>query len=187
MRRGIIAVLGLVLAVASNAAGQEKHERGNATAKKIASARSAAPAEISAKASIAEVAADGKMTTLREGTNGWLCMPDNPMTPGPDPVCADKVAQEWFGAYMAKKPVAIRQIGIVYMLAGGTDASNTDPYATKPTAGNQWVKTPPHVMVVPPDPKMLDSYSTEPSAGMPFVMWKGTPYAHLMVPARKSR
>src|SRR5438132_12537648 len=36
----------------------------------------------------------------------------------------------------------------MYMLAGGTDASNTDPYATKPPATNYWIKTGPHVMVV---------------------------------------
>ena len=131
--------------------------------------------------------ADGKMTTLREGANGWLCMPDNPITPGRDPMCADKVAQDWLNAYMAKKSVEIKQIGIVYMLLGGTDASNTDPYATKPTSGNQWVKTPSHVMVLPPDPKMLESYPSEPSVGTPYVMWRNTPYAHLMVPVRKPR
>jgi hypothetical protein len=31
--------------------------------------------------------ADGKMRTLTAGTNGFSCMPDNPVTPGPDP-CA---------------------------------------------------------------------------------------------------
>lgn len=36
----------------------------------------------------------------------------------------------------------------MYMLAGGTDASNVDPYAKKPSAGNHWVKTGPHVMIV---------------------------------------
>ena len=39
-------------------------------------------------------------------------------------------------------------VGVMYMLEGGTDASNTDPYATKPTADNDWVKTGPHVMIV---------------------------------------
>ena len=39
-------------------------------------------------------------------------------------------------------------VGLMYMLEGGTDASNTDPYATTPTAGGDWVKTGPHLMVV---------------------------------------
>ena len=34
------------------------------------------------------------------------------------------------------------------MLEGGTDASNTDPYAKAPTADNDWIKTGPHIMLV---------------------------------------
>jgi hypothetical protein len=59
---------------------------------------------------------------------------------------------------------------------------HTDPCATAPTATNQWVTTPAHIMVLLPDPKMLDAYPSDPKTGGPFVMWKGTPYAHLMVP-----
>jgi hypothetical protein len=29
---------------------------------------------------------------------------------------------------------------------------------------------------------MLDAFPTDPDSGGPYVMWKGTPYAHLMVP-----
>jgi len=39
-------------------------------------------------------------------------------------------------------------------------------------------------MVVVPDPKQLDSYPSDPRGNGPFVMFKGTPYAHLMVPAK---
>ena len=44
------------------------------------------------------------------------------------------------------------------MLAGGTDASNVDPYAKKPTAGNHWVKTGPHVMIVGAEARFYDMY-----------------------------
>jgi hypothetical protein len=44
------------------------------------------------------------------------------------------------------------------------------------------VTTPAHILVLLPDPKMLDAYPSDPKTGGPFVMWKGTPYAHLMVP-----
>ena len=43
--------------------------------------------------------ADGQMRALREGTNGFTCMPDNPATPGPDLMCMDKAALEWAGAW----------------------------------------------------------------------------------------
>ncbi len=49
---------------------------------------------------------------------------------------------------MGHKPPTVGKVGFMYMLAGGTDASNVDPYAKKPTAGNHWVKTNPHVMIV---------------------------------------
>ncbi len=179
-----IAVLFGLAAPATAHAQKKADPPSPATSAKIASARSAAPAAISANATIADMTPDGKMTTLAKGTNGWLCLPDDPSTPAPDPMCVDKVWQQWFQGYMSQKPPAITQIGVAYMLLGGSDASNTDPYAKKPAAGQNWVMTPPHTMVVLPDTKLLDSYSATPSASTPYVMWKGTPYAHLMVPVK---
>jgi hypothetical protein len=114
----------------------------------IASAISAAPAAIGKAASVVAMEADGKMRTLRTGTNGFSCMPDNPVTPGPDPMCMDKNAMDWVHALVAKKPPAAGKVGFMYMLAGGTDASNTDPYAAKPEPGNNWIETGPHIMIV---------------------------------------
>ena len=73
----------------------------------------------------------------------------------------------------------------MYMLEGGTDASNTDPYATKPTAENNWIKTGPHIMVVG-SKEILAGHPSgpQPDTSVPYVMWAGTPYAHLMVPDR---
>ena len=179
-----LAVLFCLAATATAHAQKKADPPSPATAAKIASARSAAPAAISANATIAEMTPDGKMTTLVKGTNGWLCLPDDPWSPGADPMCVDKVWQQWFAGYTTHKPPAVTQVGIAYMLAGGADASNTDPFAEKPAAGQNWIMTPPHTMVVLPDPKLLDSYSATPSASTPYVMWKGTPYAHLMVPVK---
>jgi hypothetical protein len=50
------------------------------------------------------------------------------------------------------------------------------------TADNQWVVSPPHIMVLYQDRKILDAYPTDPKSGGPWVMWKSTPYAHVMVP-----
>jgi len=38
------------------------------------------------------------------------------------------------------------------------------------------------VMVLLPDQRLLEGVSTDPKNGGPFVMWKGTPYAHIMLP-----
>ena len=152
----------------------------------IKSAMSAAPAKVAQGASIVVMAADGKMRTLREGKNGFICMPDNPATPGPDPMCMDKNAMEWAMAWIGHKTPAAGKVGFMYMLAGGTDASNTDPYATKPDANNNWVKTGPHVMVVGADASFYDQYpkAAKPDTKVPYVMWPGTPYQHLMIPVK---
>jgi len=154
--------------------------------KMIKSAMLAAPKKVSAKATIVAMGADGKMRTLREGTNGFTCMPDNPATPGPDPMCMDKAAWEWAGAWMGHKTPAGGKVGFMYMLSGGTDASNTDPYATKPSAKNHWIKTGPHVMIVGAEGSFYDMYpkNADPDTSVPYVMWAGTPYQHLMVPTK---
>ena len=148
-----------------------------------ASAQSAAPASISGNATLVQASADGTMTELRKGTNGWTCMPDSPTTPGPDPMCFDANAGKWVEAWVHHKPPPQGAVGVMYMLEGGTDASNTDPYATKPTADNDWVKTGPHIMVVG-SKEILAGHPSggKPDTSVPYVMWAGTPYAHLMVP-----
>ncbi len=149
----------------------------------IASAESAAPKALSSGAAIYAMGDDGSMRTLREGTNGWWCMPDTPSSPGPDPMCGDANSMEWAMAWIGKKDPPAAKVGFMYMLAGGSDASNTDPYAMAPTADNAWVTTVPHVMVVNAMALMAGyPNSAVPDTSKPYVMWPGTPYAHLMLP-----
>jgi hypothetical protein len=149
----------------------------------VESAMSAAPRSIAHDASIVIANPDGTMKTVREGTNGWTCMPDSPATPGPDPMCMDANAAKWAAAWIGHKPPPANTVGVMYMLEGGTDASNTDPYATAPTADNDWVKTGPHIMIVgSPDVLKGHPSGAKPETTGPYVMWAGTPYAHLMVP-----
>lgn len=149
----------------------------------VASAMAAAPASISGGATIMSAKADGSMETLREGSNGWTCMPDSPATPGPDPMCMDANAAQWAQAWIGHKPPPANTVGVMYMLAGGTDASNVDPYAKTPTEGNAWVETGPHLMIVgSADVLKGHPAGPKPDTKTPYVMWAGTPYAHLMVP-----
>lgn len=152
----------------------------------IASAMKAAPKKVAEGATIVVPDDKGAMRTLRKGTNGFTCMPDNPATPGPDPMCWDQNAGAWIDAYLNHKAPPAGKVGLMYMLAGGTDASNTDPYAEKPTAGNHWIKTGPHIMIVGADASFYDTYpkSADPDTKSPYVMWAGTPYQHLMAPIR---
>ena len=157
-------------------------------AQKIANAISAAPASIAKNATIMDWPSSpgGQPRQLRAGTNGWVCYPTTPGEFGAasleDPMCMDKTWQGWAAAWMSKTPPPANVSGIAYMLKGDKGASNTDPFATGPTASNNWVVTPAHVMVLFADLKTLDAYPSDPKSGGPWVMWKGTPYAHLMVP-----
>ena len=152
----------------------------------VASAESAAPASLAHNATIMTADASGAMKSLRQGSNGWTCIPDDPNTPGSDPMCFDGNAAKWITAMLGHKPPPDGTPGVMYMLEGGTDASNTDPYAAKPTANNDWIKTGPHIMIVG-SKAMLAGYPSgaKPDTAMPYVMWSGTPYAHLMVPVNK--
>jgi len=152
----------------------------------IASAMTAAPDKVAQNATFVAMEANGSMRTLRLGTNGFTCMADNPATPGPDPMCMDQNAMDWVHAWVAHTPPVPGRIGFMYMLAGGTDASNTDPYATKPEAGNHWISTGPHVMIVNADAGFYDQYpkSADPDTTVPYVMWAGTLYQHLMAPVK---
>jgi hypothetical protein len=169
-------------AAAAKSAAPKPAAQGDAAV--IASAERAAPPAVAKNATIVNMASDGTMKILRNGTGAFSCMPDNPNTPGPDPMCFDKNAADWVMAWAQRQPPP-QKVGFIYMLAGGTDASNTDPFATKPTATNNWIKTGPHVMIVG-DPELLKAYPTapDPDTSQPYVMWAGTPYAHLMAPVR---
>jgi len=154
-------------------------------AAKIANAMTAAPLSVSRSATIAEMNEDGSMKVLRKGSGAWTCVPDDPSSPGNDPMCLDPNAMEWLHAYMKKAPPPDK-IGFIYMLQGGWDFSNLDPYATKPDAGKATI-TGPHVMVVGPGVKMAPGYDRTGNgvdARLPYVMWKDTPYEHLMIPTR---
>jgi hypothetical protein len=166
---------------------ETKNTAAEASKDPISSAESAAPASLAHDATIMAADASGAMKTLRQGKNGWTCIPDDPQTPGPDPMCMDGNAGKWVQAMLGHKPPPDNAPGVMYMLEGGTDASNTDPYAKQPTANNDWVKTGPHVMIVG-SKAMLAGYpsAAKPDTSAPYVMWAGTPYAHLMVPVGKS-
>lgn len=158
---------------------------------KIANAMEAAPSSISAQATIKDWPATegGEIVTLRDGTNGWTCLPDYPGTDGNDPMCVD---EPWLGFLHAmmtgSEPPRASRLGIGYMIApGGAYTSNTTPGATAPTPDNQWGFDPPHLMVLAPDHGMLEGLPTRREGGGPWVMFPGTPFAHVMVPIESMR
>lgn len=151
------------------------------------SASSAAPLSVTGEATIVSrtmpPSGDGGADVLREGTNGWVCMPDNPEVPGDSPACLDATWRAFLDALLeGEEPPADGGLGVGYMLRGDFPVSNRDPSATEPTADNEWIPdSGPHVMLLVPDTSVLEDLPTSPGDG-PWVMWAGTPWAHVMVP-----
>jgi len=182
---GFVAAVAPLLCLPIPGIAQEHKMQGMSDDDAIKSAMSAAPPAISKDATVVMIDEGNKIRTVRKGSNNFTCMPDNPATPGPDPMCGDQNAMEWATAWITHKEPPTGKIGFLYMLSGGTDASNTDPYAEKPDSNNNWIETGPHVMVVGAK-GMMAGYprSPKPDASQPYVMWPDTPYEHLMIPVK---
>ena len=151
---------------------------------------SAAPAPLGTNATV--LGLDGAV--LREGTNGWTCMVGNPR-PAPAggwssaheamPVCTDDVGMKWMNDFMAGKDPDIERDAFMWMLHGDVGEDNT-------TAGvldladakdpSQWIESGPHLMLLPKNPASLDGMSDDFNTGAPYVMFPGTPGAHVMIP-----
>jgi hypothetical protein len=172
-----------VLALAILGAGIGTSIAGDDKDKLVAHARAAAPAVIGAGAT---VVIDGEVVS--EGTNGWTCLPE--VMPGDGAaVCIDALWGEMMAAVGAKAPFTASGLGISYMLLGepdGSGVSNSDPYHEDPVNADDYVETGPHLMVIVPK-DLLEGMTTDPSTGGPYVMWKDTDYAHIMIPVDRGQ
>ncbi len=142
----------------------------------ISSAESAGPIAVTANATIK--APDG--TLLRQGSNSYTCYPQQDMV---GPMCNEAVWDALIGAMLNKKSFKANKLSVPYMLAGDDSSngvSNRDPYATEADKSDDWVKEGPHLMILVPNQALLEELSTSPNAPV-YVMWKNTPYAHIMV------
>lgn len=140
-------------------------------ARAIENAASAAPLAVGATATVLGWPSEpgGDFALLREGSNGWTCLPDRADTPGDDPMCLDEVFFEWLTANLEGREPTIPRVGFAYMLRGGAAADQRSLFVTDPPAGQDWYYVGPHVMVVPPDPAHLDGVSRDTGNGGPFV------------------
>lgn len=142
----------------------------------IANALSAGPNDVTENATVI----DGEGNVIRQGSNGWTCMPESAAM---GPMCNDETWMAALGAMQAGEAFPTGKFGVSYMLAGEGNApgvSNLDPSATEPTEHNMWIKDGPHMMVILPDPASYAEIEND-IANPVYVMWKDTPHAHLMV------
>jgi hypothetical protein len=153
----------------------------DSTQVKIARAMSAGPTEVAKAARIVDTDAQGKMVVLREGNNGFTCMPGNLKVVGEPPMCVDAPSMQWFSDAKAHKPKPTNTVpGITYMLAGASQRSDSDPNDTT----SMPIDVGPHWMIMWPfDPKATGLPTTHKPTGA-YIMWAGSPYAHVHIMGR---
>ena len=96
---------------------------------KIERAMRSGPRQITRDATVVEMDHHGNVAhILRQGTNGWLCMPGDENRIGDVPMCVDGMGMQWFKDAMTGQPRPTNKApGLCYMLCGATQHSNTDP------------------------------------------------------------
>ena len=141
----------------------------------IAQARSAAPSMVSAEATIMY---RGKV--LAKGSNNWICLPET-LPDDNAPMCNDGQWMAMMKAVGNKAAFQSQGIGFSYMLAGDGGVSNSTPYHADHANAPDFIKEGGHLMLIVPK-ELLSGVTDDPHAGGPYVMWRNTPYAHLMIP-----
>jgi hypothetical protein len=172
----VLAIMSLgVSAQSSKAPDSDLNET---IASKIARALSAGPPNVTKDATVGEVDEQGNMKLLRKGTNDFTCLPGNPKVPGKPALCEDKVAMQWNRDFAEHKPKPTTTVpGVEYMLAGATQRSDSDPYdKTDPP-----ITVGPHWMILWPFYPKASGLPTHHKATGAYIMWAGSPYAHVHV------
>lgn len=177
--------LGIVfsfVATDARAANGKKGIKGMSQAGMMKMARSAAPPRISDNATILLPGPDGKLMEAKKGTNGFTCIPDLDGQEKPDPICADKAATEFIVSMMNKeaKP-ANKEPGVAYMAQGGWHWEKDGRVVMSDTPGAKRVKEPPHWMMLWPFDMKSTMLPDRPGKFGTYIMFEGTPYAHLMI------
>ena len=138
-----------------------------------------------------------KMEVLREGTNGWTCLPVNPRGMSDQengwkdaheamPLCGDAEVFKWISAYLSDEIPDMDYDGYAWMLHGDMGEDNSTPKVISKDDAKEghWIESGPHLMRMPKDPSSLDGMTTDFNSGAPYVMFSGTPYAHVMYPVQ---
>ena len=147
------------------AAGESKETQ-------IARAIAAGPSTVTGAAKILGADAQGKTIVLRDGNNGFTCVPGNPKIVGHPAFCSNEAARQWSADLAAGKQSPTNKVaGFVYMLSGATDRGTSGATVK---IGPQWM------IIWPFDPKATGLSATKKDTGA-YIMWPGTSYAHLHI------
>jgi hypothetical protein len=143
---------------------------------------------------------DGPDKVLREGSNGFTCMAANPNPPtGEDggwknaheamPICGDKQAFKWIWPYVKGETPHLDTDGWAWMLHGDMGEDNSLPgkvgnFEWGKDHKENWIQGGPHLMLLPKDPEGWKDGTADFNVGGPYVMFRDTKYAHVMIPQK---
>lgn len=184
-RRMLVAALFVAVLTPTATLRPQEMEKGKVApddAKYIAHAEAGGPPALSADAAIARIEQDGSLTTLRPGTNGITCVVGVPGDPEA-PFCADRHALQWIQDAVSGKPRPTNEApGIAYMSSGGVHHEAADgSIVMEPGPETKPVEEPPHWMLMWPIDSATSGLPTKENPAGLYIMFAGTPYAHLMV------
>jgi hypothetical protein len=106
----------------------------------------------------------GEYRVLWAGTNGWTCLPGLPRTPHDEPGCFDQVFLQFIKDSMAGRTPNVQSVGISYMYGGFWVPNKSHAMGT----GDEFYVGP-HIMIIGPDQKMLETLNRDGSNGEPYV------------------
>jgi hypothetical protein len=183
------AITGALLIPAAAFSGDKPAKKGS-TVKEVkdmsekdqtALALSAAPAHIAKDAGVMIYGADGKLTEVKKSSNGFTCIPTVTNLPIPDPMCMDPASHQWLNDMMSGAPKPTNTVpGVAYMAHGGSHYEK-DGKVVMGAEGAKVVKEPPHWMVFWPFDPATTKLPTVPNPSGVYIMFDGSPYAHLMI------
>jgi hypothetical protein len=156
--------------------GQDMKDR--AEDPKITRARLSGPEHVTRDATVAEFGAGGTLHILVKGSNDWVCVPGDEHKIGAPPMCMNPMGMRWMMDAMQGKPRPTNSApGMIYMLCGATQRSNTDP-ADKTSPA---IPIGPHWMITWPFDAEANGLPTTVRDKGAWVMFAGTPYSYLHV------
>ena len=180
--RAVLGSLGSVLLVGTALAGEQKGVSSLSKDEQVKLAESAAPPRISQDATITIFGQDGKLVEVRKGTNGFTCLPTIEQGPKPDPVCVDQAALQFLQDFFQGKPKPTMSVpGIGYMARGGFHWEKDGNVVMGKEDGAKLIEEPPHWMIMWPFDAATSKLPTKPNPAGAWIMFEGSPWAHLMV------
>ena len=112
------------------------------------------------------------------GDQRWICFPGNENKIGNVPMCCDPMGLQWMRDAMAGEPKPTNTApGLIYMLCGATQHSNTDAADHTSPA----IPIGPHWMILWPYDAARDGLPRTVRDAGAWVMFDGTPYAYLHI------